>query len=237
MISAPCFSSPSQLEVLGRLLRAQQRHAAAGDDAFFQRGRGGGPSVVEQRLALLQFRLGRGADLDLRHAAGQLGQPLLQLLAVVVAVGAVDFAANLLDAAFDRFLVAAAADNRRLVVVDDDLLGLAQVGQLHRVELDAEVLEDRRRAGEDGDVAKHRLAAIAVARGLHGAHVQDAAKLVHHQRRERFAFNILGDDQQRLARFRNRLEQRHEVLGVRDFFFVDQDERIFELGRLIVLVR
>ena len=38
-------------------------------------------------LALLHLGLGRGADLDLGDAAGQLRQPLLQLLAVVLAVG------------------------------------------------------------------------------------------------------------------------------------------------------
>jgi hypothetical protein len=37
-------------------------------------------------LLLLELGLGRRADLDHRHAAGQLGQPLLQLLAVEVDV-------------------------------------------------------------------------------------------------------------------------------------------------------
>ena len=81
-----------ELELLDDLLAAQQGHAAAGDDAFFQR-------RLRRRLWRLRtapcapsFRFGRGADVDLRHAAGQLGQPLLQLLAVVVAVGVFDLA-------------------------------------------------------------------------------------------------------------------------------------------------
>ena len=108
---------------------------------------------------------------DLGHAAGQLGQPLLQLLAIVIAVGDFDLAANLLGAAVDGVLLAGAADDRRVLGVDDDLLGPAQVGQLDGVELDAQVLEDRRAAGQHGDVAEHRLAAIAVAGGLHGTDV------------------------------------------------------------------
>ena len=44
--------------------------------------------VFEQGLAFLHFGFGGGADVDLGHAAGQLGQPLLQLLAIVLAVGA-----------------------------------------------------------------------------------------------------------------------------------------------------
>ena len=62
-----------------------KRDAAAGDDALFDRRAGGRERVLDAVLLLLQLDLGRRADLDDRHAAGQLGQPLLQLLAVVVA--------------------------------------------------------------------------------------------------------------------------------------------------------
>ncbi len=75
----------------------------------------GALGVFEQGLAFLHLGLGRGADVDLRHAAGQLGQPLLQLLAIVVAVGVLDLAANLLGPAVDRVLLAGAADDRRVV--------------------------------------------------------------------------------------------------------------------------
>src|SRR5216117_1821101 len=44
------------------------------------------------------------ADLDLRHAAGQLRQPLLQLLAVVLALGCGDLALDQLGAALDGLL-------------------------------------------------------------------------------------------------------------------------------------
>ena len=67
------------------------------------------------------------------------------------------------------------------------------------LELDAEVFADERAAGQDGDVAEHRLAAIAEARSLHGTDVQDAAELVDDEQRQRFALDVFGDDQQRLA--------------------------------------
>ena len=62
--------------------------------------------VLDAVLLLLQLGLGRGADLDHRHAAGQLGQPLLQLLAVEVGGRGLDLGADLLDAALDRVCVA-----------------------------------------------------------------------------------------------------------------------------------
>ena len=54
--------------------------------------------VFDAMLFLLHLYLGGGADVNLGHAAGQLGQPFLQLLPVVVAGGTVDFLLYLLDA-------------------------------------------------------------------------------------------------------------------------------------------
>jgi hypothetical protein len=61
-----------------------------------------------------------------------------------------------------------AFNDRRVVLVDRDLLGLAEVLDLDVLELDAEVLGDRASAGQRRDVFEHRLAAIAEARRLDG---------------------------------------------------------------------
>ncbi len=55
-----------------------------------------------------------------------------------------------------------------VVLVDLDLLGPAQVLELHVFKLNAEILEQGLAAGQDGDVFEHGLAAIAVAGGLDG---------------------------------------------------------------------
>ena len=86
-MSTPTASSPASFELVERLAGLQQGDAAAGDDAFLDGGAGGVQGVFEQGLAFLHLGLGGGADVDLGDAAGQLGQPLLQLLAVVLAVG------------------------------------------------------------------------------------------------------------------------------------------------------
>ena len=59
--------------------------------------------------------------------------------------------------------------------------------------------EDGGAAGENGDVLEHGLAAITEARRLDGGDLQAATQLVDHERGERLALDILGDDQQRLA--------------------------------------
>ena len=70
---------------------------------------------------------------------------------------------------------------------------------------------------------QHGLAAIAEARGLDGADVQHAAQLVDDQRGQGFAFDVLGDDQQRLARLGHFFQQRHQLAQIADLLFVDQD--------------
>ena len=90
-----------ELEAFERLERAQQRHAAAGHDALLDGRLGRVQRVLDARLLLLHLGLGRRADLDHRHAADELRQPLLQLLAVVVRGRLLDLRADLLDAALD----------------------------------------------------------------------------------------------------------------------------------------
>ena len=121
--------SPSGLTVAAG---PQQGDAAAGEDAFFDGRAGGVQGVFDAGLLLLHLALGRGADVDLGHAAGELRQPLFELLAVVVAGGVLDLAADLVDAALDVGALAGAFDDRRVVLVDDDLLGPAELGERRR---------------------------------------------------------------------------------------------------------
>ena len=95
------WSGLSPLIVAGGLAGTQQRDAAAGDDAFFDRRTRGVQRVFDAGLLFLHLDFGGGTDLDHGHAAGQLGHALLQLLAVVVAGGFLDLHADLLDARFD----------------------------------------------------------------------------------------------------------------------------------------
>ena len=85
-------------------------------------------------------------------------------------------------------------------------------------------------AGQDGDVLQHGLAAVAEARRLHGRHLQAAAQLVDHQRRQRLALDVLGDDQQRLAGLHHGLEDRQQGLERGELLLVDQDVGVLELG-------
>ena len=158
-----------ELELLERLLGAEQGHAAAGHDAFLDGRLGGVHGVLDPGLLLLELGLGGRADLDQGDAADHLGQPLLELLPVVVGGRLLDLGADLLDAGLDVAGLAHALDDGRVVLVDDDLLGLAEPIGADLLELDADVLGDDLAAGQDGDVLEHGLAAVAEAGGLDGA--------------------------------------------------------------------
>src|ERR1035437_3095158 len=80
---------------------ADQRHTAAGNNAFFDRCAGRVQRVFHARFLFLHFGFGRRADVDDGHAARQLRETFLQFFAVVIARRLFDLAADLIHAALD----------------------------------------------------------------------------------------------------------------------------------------
>ncbi len=163
--------------------------------------------VVDAILLLLHLDFRRAADADDGDAAGQLGQPLLQLLAIVVRRGLLDLGADLRNARLDVLLLAGAVDDRRVLLLDAHPLGAAKHVERDVLELDPELFADELAAGQDGDVLEHRLAAIAEAGRLDGGDLQPAAQPVHHQRRQHLALDILGEEEKRAAGLDDLLEE------------------------------
>src|ERR1700737_95939 len=166
------------LELLGS---PKQANAAARHDAFLNRRTGRMHRVINAILALLDLDFGRAADADHRDAARELGQTLLQLLTVVVRGSLLDLRLDLIDACFDVGLLAGAAHDRGVLLVDHHLFGATEHGEGDVLELDAEVFRDRLAAGQDRDVLQHGLAAIAEARSLDGGNLQPTTQTVDDQ--------------------------------------------------------
>src|SRR5690606_16287113 len=101
------------------LRRLDERDATTGDDALLDSSLRVADGVLDAVLALLELDLGGRTRLDDGHAAGELGEALLQLLAVVVAVGVLDLAADLGHATLDRRRLSGALDDRGLILGDD----------------------------------------------------------------------------------------------------------------------
>jgi len=190
--------------------------------------------VFHAGLLLLHLGLGSRAHLDDGNAAHKLGQALLQLLLVVVAGGGLHLGADLLHAALDGLGGTGALDDGGVLLVDDDLLGAAEVSQREVLELEAQILADGLAAGQGGDVLEHGLAAVAEAGGLHGGHVQGTADLVHHEGGQRLAVHVLGDDQQGAAAVDDLLQQGQEVAHVGDLLLVGENVGVLQLDLHLV---
>src|SRR3954465_3818210 len=218
-----------QLELLERDRgRLREGHATTGDDALLDGGLGVAHRVLDAVLALLELDLGGRAGLDDGDAAGQLGEALLQLLAVVVGVRLLDLGADLVHPAGDLVGVTRTLDDRRLVLGGDELASAAEQRQVGVVELETDLLADDLATGQDRDVLQPGLAAGAEARGLDGDGLEGAPDLVHDQGRQGLALDALGDDRQRLATLHDLLQQREQVLDRADLGVDDQDVRVVE---------
>jgi hypothetical protein len=130
------------------VLRADERDAAARDDALFDGGAGRVQRVLDAGLLLLHLGFGGGADVDHGHAAGELRLALLELLLVVVRRGLLDGDRISLMRPWISS-VAGAVDDRGVVLVDHDALGAAEVGEDGVLELEADFLGDDLALGED----------------------------------------------------------------------------------------
>ena len=120
------------LQILTLRACAQERHAAARNDAFFDGRTGRVQRVFDAGLLLLHLDFGRGTDLDHRNAAGELRHALLQLFLVVVAGGFLDLLADRLDARLDAFFSPAPSMMVVFFLADFDALGAAEVLQRRR---------------------------------------------------------------------------------------------------------
>src|SRR4051812_13331044 len=129
-----------ELEALERPLSAEQRDTTTGDDALFDGGTRGVQRVFDAGLLLLHLGFGRGADVDHGDTTGELRETLLELLLVVVRGARVDRDLDLLDAALDLRLLTVTVDDGRVVLVDDDALGAAEVRDDGVLELEADFL-------------------------------------------------------------------------------------------------
>jgi hypothetical protein len=89
--------------------------ATTGDDALFYSGPRWQNGVLDAVLAPPELDLGRGSGLDDR-ATSELRKTLLELLTVVVGVGVLILAWDLLDTTGDGFGVAGSLDDRGLVL-------------------------------------------------------------------------------------------------------------------------
>src|SRR5215212_1448972 len=153
--------------------------AATGDDALFDGCSGCRDSILDAVLLLLELHLCGGANLDHADATSELGDPLLQLLAIPVGVGAADLGLQLCHPSLDLCSGAGAVNDRGVVLGHHNAASAAQDIEPNLIKLETDLRGDNLATGQDADVLQHCLAAITKGRGLDSDGSEGAADLVH----------------------------------------------------------
>src|SRR5262249_52085007 len=188
-----------EFETVKGALTAQQRNASARHNSFLDGGASRVHCIFDASLLFLQLCFGGRANLDHRNAANQLREALLEFLTIVIRGRLFNLRANLLYPAFNISLFAGTFDDRGVVLVNHDSLGAPEIFNFDVLELDAQIFANRLALRQDGYVLKHRFATITKTGRLYRASVQRTAQFIHHECRQRLAFDIFRDDQKRLA--------------------------------------
>ena len=175
-------------------------------------------------LLFLQLNFGSGAHLQDGHATRQLGEALTELLRVVVRGSGLEFGFDLRDTTFEVGFVALARNNGGLVFGNDYAASTTQQVERCGFEAKANLFVDDLSAGEDGDVLHHCLAAVTEERRLYCGDGQRATNAVDDECRERFAFDIFGNDEDRAALLHDQFEDWNKLANVRDLARHQQDE-------------
>ena len=191
------------LELIGKLLKLprnlNQHGAATCNNAFLRGSTGGVDGILDAQLALRNLSLCGTAGLHHGHTAGKLSQALFQLLAIPRRIRLINLATEQVTSGLKIFLGAATIDNDGLILGHGDATCGAEVGLVGLAQAEPNFLIDDSCTGDHSKVIHESLAAVAEVWRLHGAHVQALADRVHNQHRERFALNILSNDQDLLA--------------------------------------
>mmetsp|Transcript_61786 Transcript_61786/g.163792 ORF Transcript_61786/g.163792 Transcript_61786/m.163792 type:complete len:642 (+) Transcript_61786:81-2006(+) len=192
--------------------------------------------VLVAQLLVLELRLRRGAHLDPADRSSQLGDALLGLLLVELGVAVLKLGANLLDALGDGVVVLAGGDHGAALLGHGDARRRPQHLRRDRLEREPELLRHECAARQRRNVLEVARTPLAKAGRLDRAHLEHAAHLVEHERRERLARHVLCDDEQRVFGLDEPLEQRHELVHILDLAVGDEDLGVGELARLQLLV-
>jgi hypothetical protein len=207
-----CSSRSSSLKSARARLRAKEGDTAARDDALLDRRAGRVERVLDAVPSSPSAHLGGGADLDQRHTAGELREPLLELLTVVVRVGVLDLgriwlirpSMSSLSPAPSTIVVLSLSMTTRLAVPSRSRVTFSSLKPTS-----FEMTWPPVRTAMSCSIALRRSPKPGA---LTAARVERAAELVDDERGERLALDVLGDDQERLAGLRDLLERRQQVL-------------------------
>ena len=118
----------------------------------------------------------------------------MKLLAIIVRRRVLNLDTNFANATLDSFRITSTINDRGVVLVHGDALGITEVLKASALEIKTDFLRDNRTACQNRDVLQHRLTTITEPRCFTCRNLDDTAHVVDHESRKRFAFNVFSND-------------------------------------------
>src|SRR5262249_604847 len=109
-----------------------------------------------------------------------------------------------------------------------NFLGLAEIFDMEIFKFDPEIFSDGLATGQDGDIVKHCLPAIAETWSLNSSNLKGSPQLIDDQGGKGFAFDVFCDDQERTPHFCDLFKDRKQILHRADFLFMNENEGVLE---------
>ncbi len=154
----------------------------------------------------------------------------MKFLSVVIRFGLLYLLLDLGNSALYIRLRALSFDDGSVFLCDDDLLRLAQHGQVHTLQFETKVLGYEFPARQDCKILHHRLASVTEARCFHCDRVHSASQLVHDQSRQCFAFDVFCHNQEGLSDANDLFQRRYQIGDSGNLLLKQKDVRFFKNG-------
>ena len=150
-------------------------------------------------LLLFEFYFSSCTNFEDCYTAGQLGQTLLELFAVVVRISVLNFSLQLANAALDVVFRTGTFDDGCFIFCDDNLLCCSQQVKSDIFKLETNFFADDLATSKNCDVLQHCFTTVTETRSLNSNALECSANLVNNQSCKCFTFNVFSNDDQRAS--------------------------------------
>ena len=129
-----------------------------------------------------------------------------------------------------------AADDRGLILANDNLLSRAKISHRHISQIHVQILGIELRTRHACDISELILAVVTEARRLGSHNIERAAQLVDDESGHDFVVIIIRNQQQRTVCLHDFLENRQNILNRVDLLIRNHDQRIVKFNFVLLMI-
>ena len=184
--------------------------------------------VFDSQLSFFQFSFCCSSNLDDSNTASQLSQSFLCLFSVEFGVRCFDLSSDLSNSVCNIFSLAGTIYDNSIFFVNFDSSGTTQHIHCSFLQFISQIFRNYSSASQNCDIIQISLSSFAESRSLDSYTFECALQLVHDDRCQCFAFQVIADDEQLSALLYDLFQNRQDLLNVIDLLVSDEDIRILQ---------